>query len=131
MDQEMYDLLTESSPAVVDVILTGILLRNKYSLAVEAKALRKVYELRAAYNVALNGVDVLVTPVTPTVAMPHPKLKSIIGEHSTIIEKINLSVGFSSNTSPFNSTGHPAMSVPCGFGTPEECSREIYQLVCN
>jgi amidase len=122
MDQEIYDLLTESSPAAVDVILTGILLRDEYSPAVEAKALRKVYEFRAAYYVALNEVGVLVTPVTPTVAIPHPKLKSINGERSTIIEKISLSVRLSSNISPFNSTGHPAMSIPCGFGTPEDGS---------
>ena len=67
----------------------------------------------------MNEVDVLLTSVTSTVAVPHPKLKSINGERSIIIEKISLSVGLSSNTSPFNSTGNPAMSVPCGFGTPE------------
>jgi amidase len=70
----------------------------------------------------LNEVDVLLTSVTSTVAVPHPKLKSIHGERSTIIENISLSVGFSSNTSPFNSRGHLAMSVPCGFGTPEDGS---------
>jgi amidase len=81
-----------------------------------------VYELRAAYNVVLNEVDVLVTPVTPTVAMPYPKLKSINGERSTIIENISLSVGLWSNICLFNYTGHPAMSVPCGFGTLEDGS---------
>jgi hypothetical protein len=45
MDQEMYDLLTEPSPAAVDVILTGILLKGEYSPAVEAKALRKCMSL--------------------------------------------------------------------------------------
>jgi amidase len=75
-----------------------------------------VYELRAAYNVVLNEVDVLVTPVTPTVAMPYPKLKSINGERSTIIENISLSVGLWSNICLFNYTG------PCGFGTLEDGS---------
>jgi hypothetical protein len=52
MDQEMNNLWSESGSAAVDVILTGILLKDEYSPTIEAKALRKVYELRAAYNIA-------------------------------------------------------------------------------
>lgn len=128
MDQDMYDLLTEKSPAAVDVILVGALLKEKYGPAVEAKALRKVYELRAAYDAVFDEVDVLVTPTTPTVAMPHPKLKSVDNESSTIMEKVTLSAGCSSNTSPFNVTGHPAMNVPCGFGKPDVGSEGILPI---
>jgi amidase len=79
-----------------------------------------VYELRAAYDAALEEVDVLVTPVTPTVAMPHPNSRCSDSQRSTIIEKISLETGLSSNTSPFNATGHPAMSVLSGIGAPKD-----------
>ncbi|KKY26441.1 putative glutamyl-trna amidotransferase subunit [Phaeomoniella chlamydospora] len=114
-DQEMYDLLSAVNPAVVNMIFSSMLLKEKYGVDVVGKAHRKVLELRAAYDKALEDYDILVTPVTPTVAMPHPKLSFDPSEGSTVREKMMLSLGISANTCPFNATGHPAMSVPCGF----------------
>lgn len=119
MDQEMYDLLTATNPAIVNVAISGHHLKSKFGNYAEAKAHRKIFELRVAYDAAFEGVDILVTPTVPTVAMPLPKLKLIDGQGSSVIDKLNLSIGSTANTCPFNVTGHPAISIPCGFAAPE------------
>ncbi|KXJ87273.1 amidase signature domain-containing protein, partial [Microdochium bolleyi] len=121
--QKVYDLLNKSNPALVNIHLAGQLAAaNTAELSavapawLEAKAHRKVFELRAAYDAVLDaaakdsggGVDVLVLPCAPTPAMPHPD------PAAPILERLRPAIGLTSNTCPFNVTGHPAMSVPCG-----------------
>lgn len=110
--QETYDLLNPTNPAVINIMLSTEYSRLHCDSAVEAKAQRKVFELRSAYDSAFDEVDVLVTPCAPTVAMPHPQM-----EGSTVLDKLSVLVGLTNNTCPFNVTGHPAMSVPCGSST--------------
>ncbi|KAJ5100635.1 hypothetical protein N7456_006687 [Penicillium angulare] len=116
-DQRMYELLTASNPAIVNVMLSGPFLEEQFGPKIEAKANRKAFELRAAYDKAFKQVDILVTPCAPTVAMPHPDMQS------SVMDKLSAAIGVTTNTAPFNVTGHPALSVPCGFGsgskTPE------------
>ena len=119
LDQEWFDLLTATNPAVPNLVLASKHLKSKFGDAPEAKAHRKIFELRAAYDEAFKEVDILVTPLAPTVAMPHPKLKFTDGQGSSVMDKLKLSIGSTSNTCPFNVTGHPAISVPCGFASPE------------
>jgi amidase len=114
-DQEMYDLLTASNPAVVNIILCEEFLKEKFGPEVQAKAHRHVLQLRAAYDKALQEFDVLVTPTTPAVAPPHPDLRPESEGGSTVMDKIQLAVGATNNTNPFNATGHPALNVPCGW----------------
>ena len=113
MTQEMFDLMTIANPAVPNIILSETFLTGKFSSAQQAKAYRHVYQLRAAYDMVLAQYDVLVMPTTPTVAPPLPNLKS--GEGS-IMEKMRIAVGSTNHTCPFNITGHPGLSVPCGWG---------------
>jgi amidase len=116
-DQKMYELLTATNPAVVNLMLSGPFLEKHFGSSIEAKAHRKAFELRAAYDKAFEEVDILVTPCAPTVAMPHPKMQNDAeGPAATVMEKLSQAVGVTSNTAPFNVTGHPALNVPCGFG---------------
>jgi amidase len=64
--------------------------------------------VRAAYDLALEQVDVLVMP---TVAARPPKLPPADVDFRT---SMKLSDGAALNTSQFDLTGHPALSVPCG-----------------
>ena len=78
-----------------------------------------VFALRAAYDSALDHVDILVTPCAPTVAMPHPDPNGPDGGRASVLDRLGVAVGLTSNTCPFNVTGHPALNVPCGFSTTE------------
>ncbi len=64
--------------------------------------------VRAAYDRALQQVDVLVMP---TVATRPPKLPPT---DVSFAESMKLSDGAALNTPQFDLTGHPALSVPCG-----------------
>jgi amidase len=115
-DQRMYEILTATNPALINLIFSSPFLNERFGPATEAKAHRKAFELRAAYDRALQDYDVLVTPCAPTVAMPHPKMTADSnGPVSSIMDKVNVAVGVTTNTAPFNITGHPAMNVPCGY----------------
>lgn len=73
-----------------------------------AKAVNRARVLRAAYDDALSRFDVLVTPTTPQTARPLPDPAH--GADAAI----GASIEMSANTTPFNITHHPALSVPCG-----------------
>ncbi|KAJ5851724.1 Amidase [Penicillium soppii] len=113
--QETYDTLTSNDPAVVNIMLSEKLAKNSTKAGLEAKAHRLVFALRAAYDSAFEGVDILVTPCAPTVAMPHPDPEGPGGKKASVLDRIGVAVGLTSNTCPFNVTGHPALNVPCGF----------------
>jgi amidase len=65
--------------------------------------------LRAAYDAALAAHDLLLLPTTPMKATPIPK------KGATPQEITRRSWEATGNTCPFNVTGHPAISLPCGM----------------
>ena len=73
-----------------------------------ARARNVSLAVRAAYDQALEQVDVLVMP---TVAARPPKLPPTNVDFAT---SMKLSDGAALNTPQFDLTGHPALSVPCG-----------------
>lgn len=121
--QKMYDLLTATNPALVNTMFSAQLVRDQ-SGWLEAKAHRRVFELRAAYDRALKEVDVLITPTTPSAARPHPMLRDDRGQRTGVMEKIRALAGVTNNTCPFNVTGHPALSIPAGVA-PADGNNDI------
>ena len=73
-----------------------------------AKAQNLSRKLRDAYDAALADCDVLVMPTLPLKATPLPPADAP--------REVSIQRAFEmiSNTAPFDATGHPAMSVPCG-----------------
>ncbi|MCF7548577.1 amidase [Pseudonocardia sp. WMMC193] len=65
--------------------------------------------LTAAYDAALQEVDVLVMPTLPFRAGVRPD------RSADLSTRLGSALGMLANTSPFNSTGHPACSVPAGL----------------
>ncbi|KAF2206253.1 hypothetical protein CERZMDRAFT_115848 [Cercospora zeae-maydis SCOH1-5] len=116
MSQETYDSITSTNPALANIIFSGHFTRDNLPSAIEAKAHRKAFELREAYGSALENVDILIMPCALTVTMPHPSITES-ADHSSIMERLEAAIGVTSDTCPFNVTGHPAVNVPCGLGT--------------
>jgi amidase len=96
-------------PGVRMAILAGEHIRETYHGRYYAKAQNLSLDLRAAYDAALAECDVLVMPTTPMTATPFPDPRGGITEQ--------LTPGFSPivNTSPFDVSGHPAVSIPCAM----------------
>jgi amidase len=74
--------------------------RDAHRYYAKAQNLRRV--LAAAYDDALADVDVL--------AMPTTLYTAVRVQEDAILDTPNLNA----NTSPFDATGHPSVSVPCG-----------------
>jgi amidase len=73
----------------------------------KAQNLRR--RLRAAYDAVLKSCDLLLMPTTVMKATPIP------GKHASPYEVTRRSWEPTRNTCPFNVTGHPAISIPCGM----------------
>jgi len=98
------------SPDLASIITYGIGL-SALDLG-KAKAIRK--ELYKAFDKYFREYDVLITPTTPI-----PAFKVEMGERGTmfpIIKGKSLNItSWMSYTYPFNMTGLPAASIPCGW----------------
>ncbi|WP_322050649.1 amidase [Paraburkholderia bannensis] len=64
--------------------------------------------LRRKYDELLKDVDLLLMPTTPMTATPLPD------ESTTIETELKTSHPMALNTSPFDFTHHPALTLPCG-----------------
>jgi amidase len=103
-----------SRPDRLPTIAKYVLLANEHvrrtsGAAYYAKAQNLRREMRAAYDSALARYDVLAMPTIPFRA---PKLPDPgCGVEETITAALNME----GNTGPFDASGHPAISVPCGM----------------
>jgi amidase len=84
-------------------------LRRAYGGLYYARAQNLARRVRDAYDEALAGVDLLLLPTMPFTAPPLPSPDAGRAEQSA--------PGFDAvvNTAPFNVSGHPALSLPCGM----------------
>lgn len=74
-----------------------------------AKAQNLARQLKLAYDAALDHCDLLLMPTLPMKAQPLPPPGSPI---ELIIQR---AFEILPNTAPFDVTGHPSMTVPCGL----------------
>jgi amidase len=101
----------EVSPAVKFAALIGSYTQERFDGTHYAKAQNLALELRAAYDRALEEVDLLCLPTAPMTATRTPPADA------TIPEYVRRTIDMMENTAPFDTTGHPAISVPAGtFG---------------
>ncbi len=97
------------SETVKLVILLGQYMQDNYQGRYYAKAQNLARVLRAAYDEALGRVDLLVMPTLPLKAtlLPPP--------NASREEYVARALEMIANTCPFDVTGHPAITVPCGM----------------
>ncbi len=74
-----------------------------------AKSQNLARQLTAAYDQALKSVDILLMPTLPLKA---PKMPASDAPPDEILQR---AFEMLPNTSPFDATGHPAISVPCAM----------------
>jgi amidase len=99
----------ELSETLKATILFGQYALNKYRGHYYAKAQNLARKLRAAYDDALGRYDLLLMPTLPMRATRIPEAGA------PRMEIIQRAFEMLPNTAPFDVTGHPAMTLPCGL----------------
>ena len=99
----------ELPPTLKISMLIGEYFIRQHAGRYYAKAQNLSRRLRKAYDDALRDVDLLVMPTLPIKAKPIPPPDAPL---AIIIQR---AFEMAPNTAPFDVTGHPAMSVPCGM----------------
>lgn len=97
------------SETVKLTMLTGQYLREAYGGRYYAKAQNLARRLKAAYDAALEEVDLLLMPTLPL------KATRIPDPDASIEEVVARALEMIPNTAPFDVSGHPAMNVPCAL----------------
>lgn len=128
--QDFFDTLANRNPAAVNVLMNAAHMSHKYGPALTQKAHMHVWELRAAYDAVLENFDVLITPLNNTVGPKHPgsaiKTNSNPeGKSERLMDLFEPAIGNTLNTAGFNCSGHPAMSMPIGWGTVKDGSGRL------
>jgi amidase len=91
------------------VVLLGCYMQDHYHGRYYAKAQNLARSLTAAYDSALRDCDLLVMPTLPLKATKIPP--ATISREEYVARALEMVP----NTCPFDVTGHPAISVPCGM----------------
>ncbi len=94
-------------PTVKLLALFGRYLSDRYNGHYYSKAQNLIRPLRAAYDGVLAEADVLVMPTTLIKPM-------LIPVNPDLAAYFQAAFGTGQNAVPFDLTGHPAISVPCG-----------------
>ena len=97
------------SDTVKLVMLLGQYMQDRYHGRYYAKAQNLARTLTKAYDDALQAVDLLVMPTLPM------KATNIPSADAPREEKVARALEMIANTCPFDVTGHPAMTIPCGL----------------
>src|SRR3989440_6990823 len=99
------------SDTVKLVMLLGQYMQDRYHGRYYAKAQNLARTLTKAYDDALQSVDLLVLPTLPMKATRIPPADA------TREERVTRALEMIANTCPFDVTGHPAMTIPCGLSS--------------
>lgn len=90
-------------------LLAGQFAHQRFAGQHYAKAQNAARQLRAAYDAQLARYDLLLMPTVPLKA---PRLPSAQASASDWVSR---ALEMNANTAPFDVTGHPAISIPCGL----------------
>jgi amidase len=101
------------SDRLADTVKLGMLVGEYMSRAYGGRYYGRAHNLARllsdSYDQALARVDILVSPTLPFPPPPQP------AANATREEVVSAAFGMTINTAPFNATGHPSMSMPCGW----------------
>jgi amidase len=98
----------EFSDPLKATVLFGQYVQEKYQGRAYAKCQNLSRRLRAAYDAVLATYDLLLMPTLPNRATPLP------APDAPRREIFDRALEMLPNVVPFNVTGHPALTIPCG-----------------
>ena len=104
----MASRLNDASETVKLVLLLGEYLHRHYHNRYHSKAQNLRVLLRDAYDRALKDVDMLAMPTIPFTATPIPEPDCAREIY------VDRALNMQANTCPFDVSGHPAFTIPCG-----------------
>ncbi|GME37042.1 putative amidase [Neofusicoccum parvum] len=117
LSQKAFDSLSAGGQ---NLYMRHLLAEQKYGPFLHGKCSNLIRKCSDEYDKALAEFDVLVMPTLPT-----PPSKMLTAESTAgPLERLARTAGFISNTSPFNATGHPALTIPVAF-TPAVEDRSV------
>lgn len=99
----------ELSPTLKICMIGGEYFIRQYGGRFYAKAQNLSRQLAKAYDDLLSRYDLLLMPTLPITAPVIP------AADAPLAQVRQAAFGHIANTAPFDATGHPAMSVPCGL----------------
>lgn len=99
------DRTHDLSPQVKVALMVGLHLRREHAGSVYARAQNARPNLRAAYDRALSGADLLLMPTTPGLA-------HVCDGAMPIHDQLMRGWALLANTAPTDMTGHPSLSMP-------------------
>jgi len=99
----------ELSDTLKATMLFGQYILNKHRGHYYAKAQNLARKLKAAYDAVLDRYDLLLMPTLPMRATKIP------APDAPRMEIIARAFEMLPNTAPFDVTGHPALTLPCGM----------------
>ena len=99
----------ELSETLKNVMFIGDYVHQNHGPYHYAKASTAICNISKEYNYILDNYDVFIMPTLPNTPCKIPK------EDASIKEKIEKALNMVSNTAIFDATGHPALSLNCGF----------------
>ena len=99
----------ELSESLKTCMFLGEYFQTEYRGRFYGKAQNLMRRVTGRYQAAFREVDLLLMPTLPMKAQPIPPAGSPM---PLTVQRAFEMVG---NTCPFNATGHPAMSLPCGL----------------
>jgi amidase len=97
------------SETVKLVLLLGEYMHKNYHNRYHAKAQNLRVLVRQAYDEALRRYDVIAMPTLP---FPATKIPPVDASREVYVER---ALNMQQNTCPFDVSGHPAFTVPCGM----------------
>ena len=96
------------SPSLKSILIAAQYLKQRYHGRFYAQAQNLSRSLKAAYKRAFADYDILLMPTTPMRATLIPD----VADTRLSLQRSNEMLD---NTAPFNVTGQPALSIPCGL----------------
>jgi len=109
VSQELFDAWGAGAQ---NLYMRYLYVTKTYGASVHAKAANLIRKYTREYDAALSTLDALIMPT-----LPFPATKSIEQDDKEAgpLKRLQYMAGVLLNTAPFNSTGHPALSLPVGF----------------